>query len=266
MELLQACRAAGIGTVANSEHTGRPRLHRALPALSARLVVSLGTPMDIWYGGHARTMQAVVAGLMRPGVATPSLTLRPHQPIVYVDLSPMAAQRLVGVPLSEVDAGGVGADVLLPWVSRLSEELADHPADQRASLLRIRLLERLEEAARLDVSRDAFEALKIIGLGRGQMSVEELARRVHLSPRRLRHVMRSALGVGPKFASRVARLSAAVTRAGQGADSWARIAAESAYHDQSHLVRDFHDLMQTTPTAWLAEEGRNLQGRRHPSP
>ncbi|UNZ15992.1 helix-turn-helix domain-containing protein [Streptomyces sp. 891-h] len=265
----EAAGAAGIGVVAASEHIGRPRLHRALPALSARLVVSLGPPMDIRYGGHARSTQAVIAGMMRPGVATPALTLRPSQPIVYVDLSPLAAQRLVGVPLSEVDAGGVDADALLPWMGRLSEELADRPASQRETLMRLRLLEKLarvEGTAQRCGSRDAFEALKIIEAGGGQVSVEELARRVHLSPRRLRQVMRSELGIGPKFASRVARLAAAVRRVGDGADSWTRIAAESAYHDQSHLVHDFRELMCTTPTAWLAEEGRNLQGRRRPAP
>ncbi|GLY66245.1 helix-turn-helix domain-containing protein [Amycolatopsis taiwanensis] len=265
MDLLQTCRAAGIGVVAASEHVGRPRLHRAIPALSARLVLSLGTPIEVRYDGHARHLQAVVAGLMRPGVATPSLILQAHQPMVYVDLSPSAIQRLTGMPLSEVDAGGVSADALLPWATWLSEELADHPADRRASLMRVRLLDRLAGAGRLDVSEDALGALKIIGASRGRISVENLARHAHLSPRRLRHVMRRTLGIGPKFASRVARLAAAVSRAGDGADSWAQVAAESAYHDQSHLVRDFNDLMQTTPTAWLAEEGRNLQGWQRPS-
>ncbi|KIH96528.1 transcriptional regulator [Streptomonospora alba] len=266
MDLRKASHAAGVGVVAASEHVGPPRVHRAVPALSARLVVSLGAPIEMRYDGRVRNMQAVVAGLMRPGVATPSLTLRSDQPTVYVDLSPAAMQRLTGVPPGEVDAGGVSADALLPWVGRLSAELADHPLGLREALMRGRLLEHLERAEHAAVSEDALAALEIIGVHRGRMSVEELARRTHLSPRRLRYVMRRALGIGPKFASRVARLSAAISRADHGAGSWARIAAESAYHDQSHLVRDFADLMRTTPTAWLAEEGRNLQGRGRPLP
>ncbi|MDJ0392428.1 hypothetical protein QMK17_03655 [Rhodococcus sp. G-MC3] len=73
--------------------------------------------------------------------------------------------------------------------------------------------------------------------------------------------MRRSVGIGPKFASRVARLAAAVSCSGDGATSWAQVAAESGYHDQSHLVHDFSDLMATTPSAWLDEEGRNLQGK-----
>lgn len=260
MELSQVCEAAGIGVVAVSEHTGPPRLHRALPVLSCRLVVSLGTPIDVRYGDHARRVQAVVTGMMRPGTGTPSLTLRPDQPMVYVELSPAATQRLTGVPLNEVDAGGLDANELLPWLGLLSEELADLPADQRVVLMRHRLLDRLARAGRPEVSPYAVEALRVIRDGHGQVPVEDVARQVHLSPRRLRQVMGSAVGISPKFASRVARLTATLRRAGEGAGSWAEIAAESAYHDQSHLVRDFQDLMRTTPTAWLAEEGRNLQG------
>ncbi len=266
MDVREACRAAGIGVVAASEHVGPPRSHRALPSLSTRLVVSLGTPIDVHYDGHARRMRAVLAGLMRPGTATPSLILRPHQPTVYVDLSLLAMRRLTGAPPSEVDAGGVSAEALLPWVGRLTEELADHPAEKREPLMRVRLLERLEHAGRGAVSDDALEALRVVEASDGRVSVADLARHVHLSPRRLRHVMRRELGVGPKFAGRVARLAGALGRAGDGADSWAEVAAECGYHDQSHLVRDFTDLMRTTPTAWLAEEGRNLQGWRRPSP
>lgn len=262
----QACRAAGIGVVAVSVHNGRPRLHRAVPALSARLVVSLGAPIEIHYGGQTRDVQAVVAGLMRPGVATPSMTLQPQQPMVYVELAPSALQRLTGVPLSEVDAGGVSADAVLPWANSLGEELADHPVGHREALIRVRLLEHLSRGGYIGESEDALRSLVTIGARGGTASVEELARDAHLSPRRLRYVMRRSLGITPKFASRVARLAYAVSRAGAGADSWTQVAAESGYHDQSHLVRDFHDLMHTTPTAWLVEEGRNLQGWRRPSP
>ncbi|WP_304452129.1 AraC family transcriptional regulator [Nocardiopsis sp. YSL2] len=266
MGLREACRQVGIGVVAVSEHVGPPRLHRAVPSLSARLVISLGAPFEVRYDGHAHHRQAVVAGLMRPGAATPSLILRSNQPTVYVELSLLAAHRLTAVPLGEVDAGGIDINALVPWVGRVSEELAAYPAERRARLVRARLLERLERANRATVSSDALEPLRIIASRGGRVSVEELARHAHLSPRHLRDVMRRELGIGPKFAARVARLASAVDRAGEGADSWAQIAAESGYHDQSHLVRDFQDLMRTTPSGWLAEERRNLQGRPRPTP
>lgn len=265
MELRQACRAAGIGVVTVSEHDGRDRLHRAVPALSARLIVSLDGPIEVRYDAQVQHAQGFVAGLMRPGIATPSTSLRSQQSTAYVELSPAALQRLTGVPLREVDAGGVSADAVLPWVNSLSEELADHPVGHREAVLRLRLLERLHRDDHRIGSEDALRALDLISVGSGTAPVEELARQVHLSPRRLRYVMLASMGITPKFASRVARLGSAVKSAGAGAASWADVAAECGYHDQSHLVRDFRDLMGTTPTAWLDEEGRNLQGWQRPT-
>ncbi|MFJ2663059.1 helix-turn-helix domain-containing protein [Nocardia fluminea] len=266
MELHRACRAAGVGVVSISEHVGPARAHRAVPTLSARLVVSLGAPLEVDYAGRTLRAQAVVAGLMRPGVATPVTTLLTRQPTAYVELSPAALRRLIGMPLSEVDAGGVVADAVLPWANSLCEELAEHPAGRRETVLRTRLLEQLNRAEYDTAADHALRALSLIRAGGGTASVDDLAGDVHLSARRLREVMRRSLGVTPKFASRVARLECAVHRVGTGARSWAQVAAESGYHDQSHLVHEFGDLMNTTPTDWLAEEGRNLQGSLRPAP
>lgn len=262
----QACRASGIGVVTISEHNGQPRLHRTVPALSARLVVSLDGPIEVRYGANVAQAPGFVAGLMRPGLASPTTTLRSGQPTAYVELSPSALRRLTGVPLSEVDAGGVSTDAVLPWVTSLAEELTDHPVGYREGVLRARLLERLNLDDHPTGAEDALQALDLIRATGGAVSVEDLACHVHLSARRLRSVMLDTLGTTPKFASRVARLGRAVSRASAGAGSWAEVAAESGYHDQSHLVHDFRRLMGTTPTGWLDEEGRNLQGWQRPAP
>ncbi|BAD56497.1 putative transcriptional regulator [Nocardia farcinica IFM 10152] len=266
VELRRACRAVGIGVVTAGEHDGPDRVHRAVPALSTRLVVSLGAPLEFHYDGAVHTARAVVTGLMRPGVATPATALRSRQPVVYAELAPAALQRLIGVPLRDVDAGGLAADAVLPWVNALCEELAGRPVGDRVHVMRVRLLERLVGTDRAAGPDDAFRTLGRIRAGGGTVPVSTLAGEAHLSPRRLREVMRRSLGVTPKFASRVARLASAVERAAAGADSWTTVAADSGYHDQSHLVHDFRDLMDTTPTAWLGEEGRNLQGWWPPRP
>lgn len=266
MELRRACRAAGIGVVSVSEFGGSTRLHRAVPALSARLVMSLDGPLEVHYDGIVEQARAFVSGLMRPGVPTPVIALRSRQPTAYLDLSPATLQWLTGLPLSELDAGGLSADSVLPWVRSLGEELAEHPTGVRETVLRGRILDELRRAERHPEPDVSLRVLDVISGARGSISVDDLAHVAHLSPRRLRHVMRRSLGVTPKFASRVARLNSAVGYAGSGARSWADVAAGAGYHDQSHLVHEFHDLMGVTPTAWLDEEGRNLQGWRRPAP
>ncbi|WP_280488154.1 hypothetical protein [Nocardia farcinica] len=69
--------------------------------------------------------------------------LRSRQPVVYAELAPATLRRLVGVPLSDVHAGGLAADAVLPWVDTLCEELAGRPVGDRVHVMGVRLLERL---------------------------------------------------------------------------------------------------------------------------
>ena len=39
----------------------------------------------------------------------------------------------------------------------------------------------------------------------------------------------------------------------------ARLAAGCGYYDQAHLAREFRELASCPPSAWLAEEFRNVQ-------
>ena len=54
--------------------------------------------------------------------------------------------------------------------------------------------------------------------------------------------------------ARVARLQAVLRRVRAApAASWAHVALDHGFADQSHLVREFHDLVGTTPTAYARE-------------
>jgi AraC-like DNA-binding protein len=263
MQLEDACRASGIATVVCSEHAAAPRMHRALPSLTARLVLSLDGAFDITYGERTVRRTAVVAGLMRPTVPVPLLGLRTHQRSVYVELSPRAAHRLLGVPLRVLDAGGVDATAVVPWTDSLADELSDCATKaEREHLMRDRLLQRLIANPEPRATA-AWAALTMLQKSGGCLSTTELARRMHLGERQLRHVMNRDAGIGPKFAARIARLGAGLKRASAGAPSWTAVAAEAGFYDHSHLVGEFHALMGTNPTQWLSEERRNLQGWRH---
>ncbi|MBF6573201.1 hypothetical protein [Nocardia farcinica] len=84
--------------------------------------------------------------------------LRSRQPVVYAELAPATLRRLVGVPLSDVDAGGLAADAVRPWVDALYEELAG-PDGDRVHVMGVRLLERLVGTDRAAGPDDAFRTV-----------------------------------------------------------------------------------------------------------
>ena len=68
------------------------------------------------------------------------------------------------------------------------------------------------------------------------------------SARRFTALFADAVGLTPKLYSRINRLRGVVERvARSGVVSWAELAIEHGYYDQSHLTRDFREFSGVTP-------------------
>ncbi len=102
---------------------------------------------------------------------------------------------------------------------------------------------------------EIVEAWRCIVASRGRTSVARLAAHVGWSRRRLAAQFKVELGLSPKAVSRVVRFEyACELLLSTGRRSLAEVAADAGYYDQSHLTREWSELAQCTPTAWLAEE------------
>jgi AraC-like DNA-binding protein len=82
----------------------------------------------------------------------------------------------------------------------------------------------------------------------GTSPIGDIAREVGWSHKHLITRFKQQIGVAPRLAARLLRLSRVWWLIESGR-SWARIAAESGYADQSHLVREFRQFTGTTPSA-----------------
>lgn len=82
----------------------------------------------------------------------------------------------------------------------------------------------------------------------GQCTVDELANVSGWSARHLDRVMLREVGVTPKMFLRLLRFRGAMQQAASRVQSWAELAAEYGYHDQSHMIRDFRQFAGMTPT------------------
>ncbi|HEV7760459.1 MAG TPA: helix-turn-helix domain-containing protein [Acidimicrobiales bacterium] len=89
---------------------------------------------------------------------------------------------------------------------------------------------------------------------RSIVRVDDLARRLGTSTRRLQRLFADHVGLGPKWVINRSRvLEAAELAAGAGAGAadapvdWAALAADLGYSDQAHLVRDFTANVGTPP-------------------
>lgn len=83
------------------------------------------------------------------------------------------------------------------------------------------------------------------------VAMRDMARRLEVSERHLTRVFRAALGATPKQFARVARISKVVAAARRGTASWAQIALDCGYADQSHRVHEFRAMVGVSPAALL---------------
>jgi AraC-like DNA-binding protein len=226
---------------------------RILPDGCAELIVHHGAPLLREDGAHRRSRQpeTLVSGQLRTATR----------------LHATGAFGLFGVRFETWAAGPFLRDSLAPltgasapldafWgadARRLHERLAEAVDDEeRAAIASDVLLARLAPADA--TTRALAAATRWIAGARGAIAVEDLARRLAWSRRRLERRFARSVGLAPKTLCRIARFQYAISQLGtDGRPRLARVAAQAGYADQAHFARDFRDLAGLPVTQWLAE-------------
>lgn len=237
-----------------SERTAAPL--RRLEVATARipLILSLGPSILVDDVRHT----SFVAGL------DDSATVTEHagdQLGIQVDLPPLGARRLLGMPMAELTRRVVGLEDLVgPAAAELLERLhglASWP--ERYGLLDAVLAARLEHAA--PIAPELHLAWERIARSGGTVGIERLAAEVGWSRRRLAARFGSEVGMTPKALARIVRFErvADLLRGGHVV-SLADAAYACGYADQAHLNRDFRAFASTTPTNFSARVMRGGAG------
>ncbi|WP_345578205.1 helix-turn-helix domain-containing protein [Nonomuraea rosea] len=231
-------------------------VHRGLPSSTISITIPESDSVEIaWPGRHGspKRFRAVVAGLHLDAA---ELRQEGGTRGVWLTLSPLGAGALLGIPASAV-AGHVAdlADVA-PAMAHLPEQLAACQSwAQRRALVEGALIAgrvRHEESSGGQL-RATLAALS------GTARVQEAARLLGCSRRRLSGRISAELGVTPKEYQRLLRFEATrgrlVAGARAGTVSLAAVAAASGFADQAHLTREWRAMAGCTPTEWLRAEG-----------
>lgn len=266
-----------LGYCGYREETAAFTRRRELPSGEVILIIGFGPALRTTYPDLApdrvASAQSFVAGLHDTHcmVETPGT-----QAGIQVNLTPIAAHLLLGVPMRELTNRVVELDDLLGAESPLLvERLQDAPDwEARFELLDEALVRRLDEAR--SASPDVAWAWRRIVERRGRMAVAELCDELGCSRKHLARRFAEQIGVPPKAYARVLRFQRAVHMLGHrdgenwidmreyGAAErmgWGEIAVECGYFDHAHMNRDFRDLAGLTPgelAARLLPDGGGL--------
>jgi len=238
-----------------------PGVHRGLPSRHLTFIVSLGDRIDIAGMPDAAQrpgrFQAFVGGLH----AAPA-TIRHDgtQVGVSIDLTPLGARALLGMPAGELAWSVVDLEDVLGHPGReLVERLASAPSwEARFAVLDAVLARRLHEPT--GPPPEAVRAWDRLVASGGTVDVRSLAREVGWSRRHLSERLRVEVGLPPKVLARVLRFERARRLLQRPSHpGLADVAAVCGFYDQAHLNREWRELAGCSPTTWLAEELPSVQ-------
>jgi AraC-like DNA-binding protein len=189
---------------------------------------------------------ALVGAKTRRGV---DLRLQGSVDAFTIAFRPGGLKALFGLPVAELTDSDFNAeDVIGRRVSELYLRLGE------ASLLteRARIADGylMQLIPRFDGVSGIVKSATAIECQDGNLSVAELASQAGLGVRQFERRFRREIGVAPKLYSRIVRFEAALRhKSNDPARRWTDIAHALGYHDQMHMLHDFHSLSGDTPGA-----------------
>ena len=213
------------------------------PVLPASLVTSVGVYV------------ADVSRWRPPAIVTgPSGTYTsaegPCAPAIVVQMAPLGAYTLLGPAVAELGGEIVSLDDIVGAdARRVSEQVRSARTwEERGRVLDDLLLTRAADGPQ--PAPEVAHAWHLLARSRGRHRISEIARQVGWSHKHLITRFKQQIGVTPRLAAQLLRLST-VWRHLDDEQSWARIAAECGYTDQAHLTREFRRFTGTTPGALI---------------
>lgn len=232
-----------------------------LPSAGVTLILGLGDRIRVSSTTGSGVFTSFLAGLHEIPVDTEhDGTLS----CLQIDLTPLGAYRLLGMPMSDLTDTVVGVELLRqPGWRDLGEQLADASTWTD----RFRLAERTlggwwEEGPTEDP--EVAWAWRALSRSHGAVPVSRLAAEVGWSRRHFANRFKHQVGLTPKSTGQLLRFSRALSLlTGPGLlmpgatppepVSISEVAAETGYADHSHLVREFRRLTGLPPSTLLSQ-------------
>lgn len=236
-------------------------IDRADPVIIEPCPARLDQVLEFQFGSAILCMQAgkrvaTASSMMVGAVAQSCLVSLPSGTISFgIFFHPTGLSRVFGIPMAEIslqayDARDVGGNLL----DSLHNQLAERPSFAARVLFMEDFL--LRRATRVSPPTPIEDVAAFVFAAKGSARIMDIARNYGLGLRQFERRFQEQTGIQPKLYSRIARFQSALdSKLGSPKRSWLDIAHGHGYHDQMHMIRDFHDLAGDVPSKIFSSIG-----------
>jgi AraC-like DNA-binding protein len=253
MPVPQALRPHVRSWIGCAERVAGAIRRREIPGPHVLMVFEFGQPLRVSACGSDacchRHHGGFVAGLFDSFATTEN---EGYEASLQVNLTPLGARAILGLPLAETFRTVVELPDLLPATRGVSDRLASAASwDERFRVVELILVERLLAAASL--RSDIVWAANQIETSGGLTRVGDLARALGMSRKHLNALFHDHVGMPPKGYASLVRFDGLAQRVWVSPEpSWADLALEAGFADQAHLAREVRRFSGLSPTALRA--------------
>jgi AraC-like DNA-binding protein len=223
---------------------------RELPGVRVVLIINLGDPIRVLARGlpegWTEQPEGFIAGMHDTYAVTET---GGSQGGVQVDLTPVGAHLLLGLPMDELAQHVVTLEEMFGRGGTLLREAVALAPDWAGRFEVVdEFLLTLLDRARSPVP-SVTRALSRLHESGGTVPVGVLAAEIGCSRRHLISRFREHVGVTPKLLARILRFEKAVALVEARTEmGWAEIAQACGYYDQAHMIRDFNQFAGSPPS------------------
>lgn len=205
-------------------------------------------PISMGRNDSDRFLKQSRAVLVGPQYSRVNICVHRRLSAIRVDFFPGAVFRLLGIPMYELFDEGYDAELLFGPPMR---ELCDQLQESDDLAVGSRLVERflLHAASNGRPALPFDHAVRELLFSDELPGIEASAALACLSLKQFERRAKERLGMNPKSFHRILRFSRAYRLHESRPElNWTRIAHQSGYYDQMHMIRDFREFAGVNPT------------------
>ena len=247
--------AAIIGTFFYFRLTSKDEAHERRVIVMANpcvdLIINLGDPFTLETFGDSQRVERG-ATLHGPRPATTFLRREGELVLVGARFKQGAAASLLPYPVKELEQRHVPLEDLM---HEAAKELYDNVRTASSPVDQLNRFETGLSKALLRLKKPdpmVRKAVKLIAQHQGDLEVSAMAEQLGVSRQTVKHKFDQHVGVSPKLYGKLRRFQAVLRRlAHMSKPDWTKLAQESGYYDQAHLIREFNHFTGFSPQKFL---------------